>query len=138
MKKETVIAIILGIGLGSVIAVTLIFSTHKTEISEKKVINTKDTPTVINFPSTTSEFTVIEPLNNTSTTKDTITVKGKAPSNSLVVIQSKTTEKIVKAENNLFSIDMPITLGENSMVITVYTDTTVNDKTVTVYRISEE
>ena len=137
MKKETVIAIIMGLTLGAVIAIILIFSARKKEIGRKKVINTNVSPTIVSLTNTTEQFGVTDPKNSAVTSKETITVKGNAPKNSLLVIQTKNSEKVIKTDSDLFSVDLPISLGENSIRITAYIGTGINDKVITVYRVQE-
>lgn len=137
MKKETVIAIILGITLGSVIAIALIFSARTKDINGKKVINTKVSPTIVNLTSSTPQFEVTDPKNNTSISKDTLSIKGKTQKDSLIIIQSKNAEKAVNIDTDSFSIDFPLSFGENVLRITNYNGTTISDKVLTVYRIQE-
>ncbi len=137
MKKETIIAIILGLTLGACIAIALILSAHRKEITEKKVINSNVSPTIVNLTNTVEQFDISNPKNNSSVTKDTITIKGNAPSNSLLIIQSKNTEKNIKTTSGSFSTDFPVSYGENVIRVTAYIGIGINDKVITIYRIQE-
>lgn len=137
MKKETVIAIILGITLGAIIALILIFGAHSKGNGSKKVVNTKETPTVVNLNTSLKQFEITDPKNNSATSKDTIAIKGISEKNSLIVVQSKNTEKVISTDVGSFSVDFPVSLGENVIRITEYNGTSISDKLLTIYRIQE-
>lgn len=137
MKKETGIAIILGITLGSIIAIGLIFGTRNNDIANKKVINTKETPTIVKLTNSAQQFEITAPNNNSTTTEDTIKISGNAPKNSLIVIQSSTTEKAFKTTEPSFATTFNVANGENVISITAYEGNSVNDKVLTIYRVSE-
>lgn len=137
MKKETGIAIILGITLGSIIAIGLIFGTRNNDITNKKVINTKETPTIVKLTNSAQQFEITAPNNNSTTTGDTIKISGNAPKNSLIVIQSSTSEKAFKTTEPSFATTFNVANGENVISITAYEGNSVNDKALTIYRVSE-
>lgn len=137
MKKETVIAIILGITLGAIIAVILIFGAQSKESGTKKVVTTKETPTVVTLNTSLKQFEITDPKNNSAVSKDTIAIKGTSKKNSLIVVQSKNAEKVIKPDADSFSVDFPVSLGENVIRITEYNGTSISDKLLTIYRIQE-
>lgn len=124
MKKETIIAIILGLGLGAAVAVFLIFQTEQKKIENTKTIanNLKITPTSVQAKNNQNfqPLEIVSPEDMNITGKDSITIKGKAVKNSLVVIQSQT--KVITFENGKedFSVNFPLILGENVINITAY------------------
>lgn len=144
MKKETIIAIILGVMMGAIVAVVMVLQTKKDE--KPKVIpiapNAKVTP--INAKTTTtinSIFEVVEPTNEKLTEEKTITIKGKAEKESLIVVQSAAGFDSIKNDKEDFSIeDFPLTQGENTINISVYTkesNATPQERILKVYSIQE-
>lgn len=137
MKKETLIAIILGITMGAVIAFVLISTTKRKEIGGNKVITPAVSPTIFKSVTKGEILTISEPKNELSTAKGTITIKGKGKKDSLLVIQSATAEKTIKLSKEEFSIEYPIVYGENVVRITAYSGSDSYDKLLKIYRIEE-
>lgn len=137
MKKETLVAIGLGGILGMASALIIIFSIKEKNIKAKKVITPKITPTIkLSFPKI-QPLTIIEPQSEYLTKKDLVTIKGKGGKGSLVIIQSQTTEKVVKLTGNNFSLDFPLSLGENLIKITSYQKNNVEEKNLKIYYLKE-
>ena len=122
MKKETGIAIFLGILLGGLIAIFLVSKNSDTKLEKNKAI----APTVSLEKEVKNEviepinFELIEPMDKQIVTSNSINIKVKVQKNSLVVIQSPVGEKIMKATNTTVSTSFPLALGENSIKIVAY------------------
>lgn len=144
MKKETIIAIILGVAFGSGVALFLIFNTQKSEQAKVIPVNTASRLTPVVAKSTTPKvlsLTVTSPEQGIITDKESVTIKGKASKNALMVIQSPIKQIVVQLKNDEFSQDFPLALGENSILISVYPADTkigVQERTLTVYRLEEK
>lgn len=142
MKKEIIIAIVLGILVGMgvaafIISRTIYFSANK---SQSVVANPSISPPPQTDLSQIKVLDIKEPANQTIVAKNSIKVKGKAGKDDLVVIQSKEQEKIFKNKNEEFSIDFPLALGENIILITVYpknSQFSPQQKSVTIYYLDE-
>ncbi len=137
MKKETTVAIVLGVTMGAVIAFILVFTTKNREISEKKVISPKVSPTTFQPATNTQLLEITEPKNDLITSENTAVIKGKGQKNSLIIIQSFTTEKTIKLDKDDFQVEYPLELGENIVRITAYLAKDSNDKILKIYRIEE-
>lgn len=123
MKKETLIAIIFGVGLGVVLAVVFIMQSKENQLTKAKPINnlTKTiTPKVTIVSTPTLEIS--EPTENLTTDKNSIKIKGKTNKNALVVINSPIKDIVFKNEKEDFSVDFPLVQGENVIQLTVYPD----------------
>ncbi len=122
MKKETIIAIILGVIIGGGVAFSLITKTKEKQIEETKTVSNvnqnKPTISIINNNLQTLEIT--KPPATFISEKKTITIKGKASKNALIVIQSPIKQIVFKNKNKDFSVDFPLVLGENIIKVTVY------------------
>jgi len=122
MKKESAVAVVFGIALGAFLAISIISKNKEKQLEKTKTIaqsikTVSITPLVKSVPQT---IEITEPANNSVLIEKTVTVKGKAPKNSLVIIQSPIKEISLKNNATDFSIDLPLALGENSIEITVY------------------
>jgi len=122
MKKETIIAIFLGLLFGGVVAVFISLKSKDIELSTNKVIAPpKEKSSVSNLTGTEIQpLELSEPANNAIFEKDIIRFKGTAAKDSLIIIQSPIKDLIVKNTQGKFDLEFPLALGENSIKIVVY------------------
>jgi len=122
MKKETIIAIILGLLFGGVVAIFISLKSKDIELSKNKVIAPpKENIVSPNLTSTEMQpLDLTEPANNAIFDKDIIRFKGTAVKDSLIIIQSPMKDVVVKNTNGKFDIEFPLALGENSIKMVVY------------------
>ncbi|PIP63232.1 hypothetical protein CO165_04300 [Candidatus Roizmanbacteria bacterium CG_4_9_14_3_um_filter_33_18] len=122
MKKETIIAIFLGLLFGGVVAVFISLKSKDIELSTNKVIAPSKekilSPNLTGTEIQTLELS--EPVNNAIFEKDIIRFKGTAAKNSLIIIQSPIKDLVVKNIQGKFNLEFPLALGENSIKIVVY------------------
>lgn len=137
MKKETTAAIVLGFFLGGIVALSFILSTKEKEVKTKKVIPPKLTPTIKITPQKINLLEITKPSPNFITDKNRITLKGKTEKNSLIIIQSPTSEKAIKTKANNFSVEFPLSLGENLIKVTSYHKNNSEQKTIKVYYLKQ-
>jgi hypothetical protein len=137
MKKETLIAIILGAFLGITIALITTLTTKKQIMKQKKIIAPKITPSLPPLQPEIQTLEIIQPPNDYITNKDIILIKGKAGKKSLIVAQSPTSEKVIQTKEKDFSLEFPLSLGENLIKITSYGDKNIDEKTLKVYYLKE-
>lgn len=137
MKKETILAIALGLILGSIFALTLVVNIKKKELEDKKIASPTIVATIKPTIVKMEPFNIIEPTSDYLTNKETILIKGKAEKNSLIVVQSPTSEKVFKTIKNDFSLEFPLSLGENLIRITNYQKNNTEEKLLKVYYLKE-
>ncbi len=122
MKKETIAAIIFGIVLGGIVAVFILIKNKEIQLAKNKTIkpqeNTAQAPTsvTVNF----APLEITEPHDRGIVSQNSITIKGSFTKNSLVVIQSPIKDLVFKSDQERFSKDFPLALGENVIRITAY------------------
>ncbi len=138
MKKESFIAVLLGVGAGVTIAILLITNSKSKNADSKKIISPAVTPTVAIVQEQIFSLNIKSPANNSSTTKDSITITGSAPKNSLIVINSATGDKTFKTEKENFKTDFPLSLGENAIYVTAYSQKNSASKTLKIYNLGSE
>ncbi|QQG44761.1 MAG: hypothetical protein HYW86_02495 [Candidatus Roizmanbacteria bacterium] len=131
MKKETIIAIVLGIGLGVIVAVVLVIQNRAAQIKRSKPITTAlnsiPTPLVKNINVEVLEIN--NPQSGEIVSSKSVTIKGKVAQGSLVIIQSQIKTQIIKDSPEKLEIDFPLAMGENIIHITVYPkDQQINSK----------
>lgn len=136
MKKETITALFLGIVTGAVIALILLINSKKVTIIEKNIVPTPS-PEVVSLPDSTVPFAVNSPENGFTTNKNEIVIEGNATQNSLVVIQTATTEKIEKLKNKDFSMTIPLTLGENAILVANIDKKNTSERKIIIYYLPE-
>lgn len=141
MKSESVVTALIGIILGAVVAFLLLFNAKVKIKQEKKIIAKKESiiPTVPASEEKNRQSLIIEkPDNEIISQKNTITIKGQANKDSVIIIQSPSAEKVIKNNESKFSVDFPLTPGENLINITAYlTKGEAEEKELKIYYFAE-
>lgn len=122
MKKESIVAIVLGVVLGIGVGSVVLSQTTK---STPKAIETTTSELKENVKSNRPQagrisFELTTPKSETTVNTNSVKIQGKGTKDSLIVAQSANANKIVKLEKDEFSIDMPLALGENTVNLTYY------------------
>ncbi len=138
MKKETVLAILLGIGAGVLIALWVIRGTQGKNANNQLVTDEKITPSITISNSVTEPLLISDPEDGFVSDKDTITIKGKTHTGSLVVVQTQIEEHVFKADEEEFSQEIALSEGENTIRITSYDDKNVETRSLLVYFVEGE
>ncbi len=126
MIKEKIIAIILGVVFGITTAVFIVSFSNKREIDKRtnnSVLNKAKVVDKVKNSKTSSPgyLEITSPHDNFVTKSDNIEIKGKAPKNSLIIIQSPIKDLIFKNnQEEKFSKNFPLALGENVISIVIY------------------
>ena len=122
MKKETVVAILLGLLFGGVVAVFISFKSKDIELAKNKVI--APPPDKVSSPNSSEielrSLELTEPADRAIVENNTVRLKGTAAKDSLIVVQSPLKDLIVSNKQEKFDLEFPLTLGENSIKIVVY------------------
>ncbi len=143
MKKEAATAVILGIFLGVTVALVMVIKSRQRETSKfKPLTNVSNiSPTTIPINKNYQNFEITEPQDGLIINTDTISIKGKSNKDDFIVIQSPTKEMVFNNKTNVFSVDFPLSLGENVIRISVYPkDQSLRsqEKLLTVYYLNEQ
>lgn len=142
MKKETTIAVILGVAFGTLLGLYLITKNKEMQLSKNKVIaptgieNKAPSPGQINF----QLLEISAPQDGEILETNSVTIKGKITKNSLIVIQSPIKESVFNNNKEDFSINFPLALGENVIKIVAYPkdrQLSVQEKSLRVYYLKE-
>jgi len=123
MKKETTIAIFLGITFGIVLSLIMISRTRGKSISILTKKNTNEQSQIVTpVPQTGNifSFEVTNPSNNVIVNQKFITISGNISANSLIMIQSPIKDTVLINTKDTFSAEFPLALGENVIHIVVY------------------
>lgn len=122
MKKETLIAIFLGLLFGGIMAVFISLKSKDIELSTNKVIAPpKEKISSANLNGIEIQpLELTEPADNAIFDKDIIHFKGTAAKDSLIIIQSPIKDLMFKNTQEKFDLEFPLVLGENSIKIVVY------------------
>lgn len=122
MKKETMVAIFLGLLFGGVVAVFISFKSKDIELAKNKVI--APPPNKVSSPNSSGmkllSLELTEPADRAIVENNTVRLKGTALKDSLIVIQSPIKNLIVSNKQEKFDLEFPLALGENSIKIVVY------------------
>ncbi len=143
MKKETLMAVILGVVLGIGVAAVMLLQTRKGD--QPKVVpiaaSSNITPQQSRAPTRDNNFELSEPEDNIITDTKDVVLKGKTTKGSLIIIQSPVSLKTVKTDKDTFSIDFPLALGENVISISAYAPDSkgsVREKQLTIFYLTEK
>ena len=142
MKKETSIAVGMGIVFGLVFSFLVIVNTQKNQSVSQK------TPTQKTRPATTTDqqimeqpVTITEPNDGAIIANPTVTLKGKTDKGSFVVVQTQTNEITFTTKSDQFEQDIPLVLGENIVHVNVYPkdlNGRIQEKELRVYYLSTQ
>ncbi len=142
MKKETIFAVFLGIVFGGLLGLFLITKNKEIQLNKNKVIAPKDindrsaAQTNLNF----QPLEISEPKDGEIVDNASITIKGKATKNSLVVIQSPVKDLVFTNDKEDFKVDFPLALGENIIRAVIYPKDkllSIQEKSLRVYYLQE-
>lgn len=122
MKKETVYAILLGVTFGVALSLVMIFKTKDNQMGKSKPLTSekKILPTVQDANPLTQTFKINEPQDRQIFNTKSISIKGVAEKDSVLIVQSPIKDIVFKIEKEEFSVDMPLVLGENVINLTLY------------------
>lgn len=141
MKKETTVALSMGVILGLIVAIVMIVKIKHDETQKtKSITNIVITPTIAPNQQILS-LEITDPSDSVIVNTNTISVKGKAAQDSLIVIQSPIKEITLKNAKTNFSVDFPLSFGENVIRVTVYPkDLTVRsqERLLRIYNLDEQ
>ncbi len=143
MKKETVIAIMLGIVFGVIVAVVMVVKTKDQQIDKVKPMNTAlhITPTISVNNTQFQPLQITSPETGVIVDKNAVTITGKASKDALIVIQSPIKTMIMKVTSETFSADFPLAFGENVITVSEYqkdTQAVAQEKELKIYYLDEQ
>ena len=132
MKKEVLIAIIVGFSLGLVI--TFGIYTAQKSLKERAANQNTTEESLISGSDANILLSITQPTNGSITDKDTITIGGITKKNALVTVISPEDHKATQADDlGNFSVEFSLDVGENKIQITsVSPDETKQEKTISV------
>ncbi len=126
MKKESLVAVIFGLLFGGLFYLVLtnanFFKSEQKNFNKElaqKNIQLSPSP-VKKIENTIQTLIIDQPKNQLVVNKNLITIKGKAPKKSLVIIQSPSSEKIFENQKESFEVEFPLSYGANQIVIFSY------------------
>lgn len=122
MRKEVLIAIIIGFGLGLVITFGIWTANRALRVSapQKEVIPIEE-PTPTPTPTPTFSLTLTAPEDNSISAEETIEVSGSTAPRAIVVILYQEGEKILEAdEEGKFSTEITLAGGANEIKVSAF------------------
>lgn len=120
MKKETSIAIGMGIVFGLVFSFLVIANTQKNQSVSQKTSTQKTRPVTTEQQTISQPLTISQPNEGAIIMEQSVTVKGKTDKNSFMVIQTQVKDMSFTTKSEEFEYNVPLTLGENVLHISVY------------------
>lgn len=143
MSKETIIAIIFGVGFGALVGVFVLFQTKGGEETKVIPVGVEQDQKKVNPDKPPSDKTmkilaISSPVGAPMVTENTIKIEGTVEKDSLIIIQSAVAEDIQKNKTETFSAEIPLAVGENVIQVSAYSDsTTPQEQTIHVYYLPE-
>ncbi|HAS68876.1 TPA: hypothetical protein DGD59_03435 [Candidatus Collierbacteria bacterium] len=122
MRKEVILAVIIGIILGGVILYGINLANTSSKINqgdtETEKSSTKVTPSSSKKPD--SLISILFPTNNSVVTENQLTIKGTTKPNSNIAIISESDDILTMSDKSgNFSEDINLIPGENTITITI-------------------
>lgn len=122
MRKEVLVAIIIGFGLGLVITFG-IWTANKALREAPPAVPTEEEAEVTPTPIPALELVIVSPENNTISEEEMIEVSGQTAPNAIIAIAYPEGEKLFEAdENGSFSTEISLIGGDNLIEISAFND----------------
>lgn len=142
MKKETLIASVLGLTLGIIVAGAILFRMSYQEEDKNVIAQEEDgiSPTIVQQEDEENILTVDQPENDIVVNTNTITISGTTTKDSLIVIQSPTGQDVVKTTDASYETTVPLSIGENVIMVSYYpkeSSTVFQEKELHIYYIPQ-
>lgn len=149
MNRESLIAIILGLTLGVMVALGAVFYTVQkqkqanTEAADNNSASASASMIKVSIPPTVTVLQSLDidrPQSGIVTQNKTVAVVGKTGKQALLVFQSPMKTMVEETKTGSFVIDFPLALGENTITISAYYANVAMpvQKKIYVYRIIPE
>lgn len=117
MRKEAIIAIILGLFLGLVFTIGIY--TANQAVKDKKTEQTIETTQISPSPSPTMGLQLTQPENNIVVSQSKVKISGQSSPEAVIATYSESKEVFSQAdEDGDFSFDFPLSAGSNKITIT--------------------
>lgn len=129
MNKESIIAVVLGLVLGIGVAFGVVFYTVNKQKHENTAIQQAGNASgsaSLKPSSAPPTVTILQSLELSSPQSGSITqdkstvIKGSAGPKTLIIVQSPIKTSTMSVEKDVFSIDFPLALGENTISVSAY------------------
>lgn len=123
MRKEVLVAILIGAILGGAVAFG-IWRANLLLVPKKEAVQTQQTPSPGGSTTQeTSSLIITQPENNSILSEGKVTIKGAATPNSTVVILTNSKDLITKADKDgAFEQEVELEGGPNEITVTAYDD----------------
>lgn len=123
MRKEVLIAIIIGFGLGLVITFGIWTANKALKETAPTTVPTEEEAEVTPTPMPALELVIVSPENNTISEKEIIEVSGQTASRAIIAITYPEGEKLLEAdEDGSFSTEISLIGGDNLIEISAFNE----------------
>jgi len=120
MKKETSVAVGMGIVFGLLFSFLVIANTQKNQSVSQKTTNQKTRPVTTEQQTTVQPIVISEPNDGAIITGASVLIKGKTDKNSFIVVQTQIKDMSFTTKSEDFEYNVPLALGENVIHISAY------------------
>ncbi|MFH0773262.1 MAG: hypothetical protein V1922_03040 [bacterium] len=120
MKKETSVAIVMGIVFGLFFSFIVIVNTQKNQSVSQKTSTQKTRPVTTEQQTISQPITITEPNDGAIIAEPSVTIKGKTDKNSFIIVQTQVKDMSFTTKSEEFEYSVPLTLGENVIHISAY------------------
>lgn len=123
MRKEVLVAIIIGFGLGLVITFGIWTANKALRETAPTTVPTEEETEVTPTPRPVLELAITSPENNTISEEETIEVSGQTAPNAVIAIVYPEGEKLLEAdEDGSFSTEISLIGGDNLIEISAFNE----------------
>lgn len=124
MRKEVLVAIIVGVLLGSAVAFGIWRVNSYLASKQNSTSSTEQSPLQQEEkPVSTSQLIITQPEDNSVSSKNSVTIKGSAAPNSTIVIIGNSSELMTQSgSDGSFEQDIDLDGGANNITIIAYDD----------------
>jgi hypothetical protein len=126
MKKDLIIAVILGFATGALVAAILLNLPYIYSFISKKTTNSPTSLFLTPPPHNTSIsdtmiLDILEPLDDSITATKSVTLKGKTQKDTILIIENDINQDALASQSDgTFSFPLSLGLGNNEVIVTAY------------------
>ncbi|MCX7996444.1 MAG: hypothetical protein N2691_01635 [Patescibacteria group bacterium] len=120
MKKESIVASILGVILGISVGLGILNLADRTQTRAVQSVDNRAQAPKPRTESDSVTFELTAPVSETTVSGSEIEISGKGKKDSLIILQSPTVAIVKKLEADTFTFPVTLALGENIINVTYY------------------
>lgn len=121
MRKEVVIVIVIGILIGAIVSFGIYTAQTAIKKQQAQTAVSEEQPTLEPTPQVSHTLSIIEPVNESISNQEEITITGSTTPNAVITIIAEENEYLLTADaEGTFSAEIILVSGANNITVTAF------------------